>query len=259
MTTYAIGDIHGQIDLLLSAHARIDSDRARERERDAPVVHLGDLVDRGPDSRGVVEFLMSGERRGENWVVLKGNHDRMFTRFMAEPAAPEPGLRSDLSWLHPRLGGADTLASYGVRSAADRPVAPVHAEASAAVPQSHLDYLAARPTIFAREEAVFVHAGIRPGVPLEAQDETDLVWIRGGFLDDPRDHGALIVHGHTALDAPEHYGNRLNLDSGAAYGGPLTAVVVEGRRAWLLTDDGRQELLPAPAGPAGAGWRFWRR
>jgi serine/threonine protein phosphatase 1 len=258
MPTYAIGDIHGQIDLLRAAHERIAADMAREGLH-VPVVHLGDLVDRGPDSRGVVEFLLAGEQRGEDWVVLKGNHDRMFTRFMADPAAPEPGLRPDLSWLHPHLGGAGTLASYGVRAAADRPVAAVHAEAADRVPQAHLDFLAARPTLLTRDEAVFVHAGIRPGVALDAQDETDLVWIRAGFLDDPRDHGALIVHGHTALDAPEHYGNRLNLDSAAAYGGPLTAVVIEGRRAWLLTDEGRQELLPVPAEPVAGGWRFWRR
>jgi serine/threonine protein phosphatase 1 len=259
MTTYAIGDIHGQLDLLRAAHARIASDRAREGEREAPVVHLGDLVDRGPDSRGVIAFLMDGLAQGENWVVLKGNHDRMFTRFLADPSAEEPGLRPGLSWLHPRLGGADTLASYGVRSAADRPVAPVHAEARGLVPQAHAAWLDALPLLFQREEAVFVHAGIRPGVAFDAQDETDLVWIRGGFLDDPRDHGALIVHGHTALEAPEHYGNRLNLDSGAAYGGPLTAVAIEGRRAWLLTDTGREELRPAPAAGRPGGWRLWGR
>lgn len=258
MPTYAIGDIHGHIDLLRAAHERIAADMAREGLR-APVVHVGDLVDRGPDSRGVIDFLLSGMALGEDWVVLKGNHDRMFSRFMADPAEPEPGLRADLSWLHPRLGGVETLASYGVRSAGDRPVAKVHADALAAVPETHIAFLNARPSVFLREEAVFVHAGIRPGVPLEAQDETDLVWIRAGFLDDLRDHGALVVHGHTALDAPRHYGNRLNLDSGAAYGGLLTAVALEGRRAFLLTDGGREELLPEPTAPPAPAWQFWRR
>lgn len=257
MTTYAIGDIHGQLDLLRAAHARIEDDRAREGEREAPVVHLGDLVDRGPDSRGVVQHLIDGMAAGQDWVVLLGNHDRMFTRFLDDPAAAEPGLRSDLSWLHPRLGGGETLASYGVHAAADRPVVPVHAEARARVSAMHRAWLTERPAYYRREEAVFVHAGIRPGVAIEDQDETDLVWIRGGFLDDPRDHGALIVHGHTAIDAAEHYGNRLNLDSGAAYGGPLSAVAIEGRRAWLLCAGGRQELLPARA-PAGR-WRLWGR
>jgi serine/threonine protein phosphatase 1 len=256
MTTYAIGDIHGQIDLLRDAHERIAADSAREGIS-APVVHLGDLVDRGRHSSGVIDYLIAGEARGEPWVVLKGNHDRMFTRFLSDPEETEPGLRPDMSWLHPRIGGADTLASYGVHAAMDRALAPVHADAVAAVPRAHQDWLEARPVMHLREEAVFVHAGIRPGVPFAAQEETDLVWIRGGFLDDPRDHGALVVHGHTALEAPEHYGNRLNLDSGAAYGGPLSAVVIEGRRAWLLADSGRQELRPAAA-PAGR-WRLWGR
>ncbi len=257
MTTYAVGDIHGQIDLLRAAHERIAADMAREGVA-APVVHLGDLVDRGPDSRGVIDFLIAGLGDGRDWVVLRGNHDRMFSRFLDDPAEPEPGLRSDLSWLHPRLGGADTLASYGIRAAGDRPLAPVHAEARVAVPQAHRDFLESRPVMFRREEAVFVHAGIRPGIALDDQDETDLVWIRGGFLDDSRDHGALIVHGHTALEAPEHCGNRLNLDSGAAYGGPLTAAVIEGRRAWVLTESGREELLP-PARGGLTSWLRWRK
>lgn len=91
---------------------------------------------------------------------------------------------------------------------------------------------------------VFVHAGIRPGVPMTDQQETDLVWIRTGFLDDRRDHGFLVVHGHTALDHATHYGNRVNIDSSAAYGGPLTTVVLEGRDVWRLTDTGRVPLQP---------------
>jgi serine/threonine protein phosphatase 1 len=244
MRSYAIGDIHGHLDLLLHAHDLIAMDRRQTGDHDAPVVHLGDYVDRGPDCRGVVEFLRKGAEAGENWVTLKGNHDRMFTRFLNDPADPEDGLRPDLSWLHPRLGGAATLASYGVRNAADRPIAPVHAEAVEAVPQAHRDFLQSRPTWLQRGDCVFVHAGIRPGIPMPQQRETDLVWIRAGFLDDTRDHGFLVVHGHTALDQATHYGNRLNIDSSAAYGGPLTAVVIEGRDVAVLTDQGRRPLLP---------------
>jgi serine/threonine protein phosphatase 1 len=181
---------------------------------------------------------------GQPWVVLKGNHDRMFTRFLNDPWQPEDGLRSDLSWLHPKLGGGATLASYGVRNASDRPVMRVHAEAARAVPPDHRAFLEALPVMHRTDDAVFVHAGIRPGVPLNQQDETDLVWIRGGFLDDTRDHGVLIVHGHTALDAPMHYGNRLNIDSGAAYGGPLTAVVLDEGLVFHLTAQGRVPLWP---------------
>lgn len=242
MHLYAIGDIHGHIDLLKAAHDLIAGDMARHGA--GPVIHLGDLVDRGPDSRGVIDHLMDGIAAGEDWVVLKGNHDRMFWRFLRNPLEPEPGLRADLGWLHPKLGGPDTLRSYGVENAADRPTAKVHAEARAMVPQAHLDFLASRPSLYQSGDCVFVHAGIRPGVPLDQQTETDLVWIREPFLSEGTSFGPLVVHGHTAIDAATHYGNRLNLDSSAAYGGPLSAVVIEGRQAALLTPHGRVKLNP---------------
>jgi serine/threonine protein phosphatase 1 len=245
MRSYAIGDIHGHLDLLLRAHARIAADRAACGDTDAPIIHVGDLVDRGPDCRGVVEYLRAGIAAGENWVVLKGNHDRMFTGFLSDVKHHDEGLRTDLSWLHPRLGGAATLASYGIVNAADRPIAPVHAEAVAAVPSAHRDFLETRPTWYRRGEVVYVHAGIRPGIPMAQQRETDLVWIRGPFLDDQRDHGFLVVHGHTAIDQATHYGNRVNIDSSAAYGGPLTAVAIEGRDVFVLSSDrGRLPVIP---------------
>lgn len=240
MHIYAIGDIHGHLGLLKAAHDLIAADMARHGA--GPVVHLGDLVDRGPDSRGVIDFLIDGLAAGQDWVVLKGNHDRMFSRFLTDPWQPEPGLRPDLTWLYFKLGGPDTLRSYGVAHAGDRPVDKVHAEALAAVPQSHVDFLANRPTLHRAGDCAFVHAGIRPGIALDAQTETDLVWIRDPFLTETASFGPLVVHGHTAIDAATHYGNRLNLDSGAAYGGPLSAVVIEGREAALLTPQGRQRL-----------------
>jgi serine/threonine protein phosphatase 1 len=240
MHLYAIGDIHGHIGLLRAAHDLIAEDIARHGP--GSVIHLGDLVDRGPDCRGVIDFLMDGIADGSDWVVLKGNHDRMFARFLRDPTEPEPGLRADLGYLNPKIGGAATLTSYGVRSAADRPVAKVHADAVVAVPASHTHFLNTRPTLHQAGACAFVHAGIRPGIPLEDQTETDLVWIREPFLMDPVSHGPLIVHGHTAIDAATHYGNRLNLDSSAAYGGPLSAVVIEGRQAALLTPQGRHKL-----------------
>lgn len=244
MHLYAIGDIHGHLGLLKAAHDLIAADMARHGT--AQIVHVGDLVDRGPDSRGVIDHLMQGQARGEDWVVLKGNHDRMFTRFMNDPGEPEPGLRSEYSWLHPKLGGATTLASYGVAKAADRPVPKVYSEALAAVPDAHRDYLSTLPTLHLAGDCVFVHAGLRPGVPLDQQTETDLIWIRDAFLIEAESFGPLVVHGHTAIDQATHYGNRINLDSGAAYGGPLSAVVIEGREAALLTPQGRKKL-PGPA------------
>lgn len=247
MRTYAIGDIHGQLGLLHHAHALIAADQAVHGP--APVVHIGDLVDRGPDSPGVIEYLLQGIADGQDWIVLLGNHDRMFAGYLRDLRWHDPRLRPDASYLHPRIGGAQTLASYGVKNPADRPLASVHAEAVAAVPQSHRDFIDNLPTSFARGEVVFAHAGIRPGVPFERQTEDDLCWIRDDFLEDRRDHGPLIVHGHTHVAQATHYGNRVNLDSGAAYGGPLTAVVIEGREVFVLTDQGRQPLPITPDAP----------
>ncbi|GHD98928.1 serine/threonine protein phosphatase [Defluviimonas sp. 20V17] len=244
MRSYAIGDIHGQIDLLRGAHARIERDRAETGDAEAPVVHVGDLVDRGPDSAGVIAFLSEGIAAGAPWVVLKGNHDRMFAGFLERADFQDPMLRPDYTWLHPRVGGLETLASYGIANPGRRPVAELHAEARDKVPAAHHAFLAGLPTHLHRGEVFFVHAGIRPGLPLTAQTEDDMTWIRRAFLDDLRDHGALIVHGHTPVERATHYGNRLNIDSGAAYGGPLSVVVIEDRDVWELTERGRQPLPP---------------
>ena len=244
MRTYAIGDIHGARDKLEDVHDRIAMDRGRVGDHGAPVVHIGDLVDRGPDSRGVIDFLLAGVDRGEPWIVLKGNHDRMFTGFLADPDSQDPGLREGMHWIEPRLGGDTTLASYGVAGAGERMLFDLHADALAAVPAAHVRFLSGLHASYRRGPAVFVHAGIRPGVPLDAQAEDDLLWIRRPFLDDPRDHGALVVHGHTPVDRVTHYGNRLNIDTGAGYGRTLSAVVIEGDRVWLLGPGGRQPVLP---------------
>lgn len=241
---YAIGDIHGHRDLLLAAHERIATDRARHGTGAAPVVHLGDLVDRGPDSAGVIALLRGGIAAAEPWVVLKGNHDRAFALFLDDPARRDPGLRPALSWLHPRIGGAATLESYGVRAPADRPQAQVWAEACDRVPPADRAFLAGLPTTFCHDGQLFVHAGIRPEVPLAAQSETDLVWIREPFLSWSAPHPWLVVHGHTAVPVAEHRGNRVNLDTGAAYRGLLTAAVFEGGFVHLLGAHGRVPLNP---------------
>ncbi len=237
LRTYAIGDIHGQIDLLHQAHRWIAADRARTGDAESPVVHVGDLVDRGPDSAGVIDLLLRGQAGGQPWVVLKGNHDRMFTLFCQ--GQRDPVLRADLDYLHPRIGGIETLASYGL------PADATHDAATRAVPAAHRAFLADLPLYCLRGEVVFVHAGLRAGVALDQQTEDDLIWIRAPFLDFAAPHPWLVIHGHTHLEAPQHHGNRVNIDSGAAYGGPLTAIVVEGRAVFTLGPDGRQPLLPA--------------
>lgn len=215
-TVYAIGDIHGHPDKLRRAHDLIAADRAAHAGGDAPVVHLGDLTDRGPDSRAVIDLLIDGIAGGAPWIVLKGNHDRMFLSFVTEGEPRDSSLREDATWLHPALGGTETLASYGVVRSDGMSLAALHVAARSAVPIAHTEFIAGLPLWYETEAVIFVHAGIRPGVPLCDQTEDDLVWIRVGFLDDNRDHGKLIVHGHTALEAPRHFGNRIDLDGGAA-------------------------------------------
>ena len=242
---YAIGDIHGQLEELVRAHERIRADRERTGDWDAPVIHLGDLVDRGPESSGVIEYLLMGLAAGEPWITLKGNHDAMFLLFLTDPHAHPAGLREGLDWLDPRLGGAMTLASYWVATAG-RDLDSVAADARATVPAAHREFIEALPLWHETADAIFVHAGIRPGVPLALQTEEDLTWIRAGFLDDETDHGRLVIHGHTVVEAPEHRGNRVDLDTGAGYGRPLTAAVVEERDVSILTDAGREPLRPGP-------------
>ena len=246
MRSYAIGDIHGHLAQVHAAHALIAADRAACGDTDAPIVHLGDLVDRGPDSKGVIQFLMDGQARGESWVVLRGNHDRMFLGFLRDPYTEDSILSSHVTYLNPRVGGEATLQSYGIPDAFSRPTEDLIGQLGA-IPQNHRDWLAAQPAYHLRGEVLFVHAGIRPGVDLHDQVEDDLLWIREPFLSDTRDHGALIVHGHTNIQVATHYGNRLNLDSGAGYGHPISAAVIEGRDAWLLTAQGRMPLTPQRA------------
>ncbi|EKE43995.1 serine/threonine protein phosphatase family protein [Oceaniovalibus guishaninsula JLT2003] len=260
---YAIGDIHGQAAALDRALALIETDGGP----DAPVVFLGDYTDRGPDSRGVLDRLIDGRDAGRPWRFVMGNHDRMFLRFVTDGAQNDDRIKSGLSWMNRRLGGTTTLASYGLRSREGaaflhtnnggretlssydidgRRLGPQELVIAAreAVPEAHIQFLATLDLWVADGPLLFVHAGLRPGIPIERQDPDDLLWIRQGWLEDTRDHGPLVVHGHTALDHPRHYGNRVNLDGGAGYGNPLVPVVFEGRESWTLTPRGRVPLRP---------------
>lgn len=239
MTLYAVGDIHGQIGMLHTALELIE----RDGGADAQVVFLGDLVDRGPDSNGVIQLLIDAVAAGRNWTVLKGNHDRMFEWFMSDPPRMETRLPVGLDWLHDRVGGAATLASYGVKVSSERRMWQVLEDAHNAVPQAHLDFIAGLPLTVIHGRKLFVHAGILPGVQLSDQSKDDLVWIREPFLSDKRDHGYLVVHGHSPVDLPEHHGNRIALDTGAGYGRALTAVVFENDVVYMLTDTGRIPIV----------------
>lgn len=249
MTVYAIGDIHGHLGLLHAAHARIEADRAKHGCDSAPVIHIGDLVDRGPNSAGVVDFLAQAAAADPRIVILKGNHDLMFVTWLE--TGPGRGA-TPVPYLGARIGGRPTLASYGLDTTLSERA--LWKAAQAAVPKAHRQFLDGLPLMHRTAAAVFVHAGIRPGLPFDAQEARDLLWIREPFLLDTNDHGALIVHGHTPTESgrPEHHGNRLAIDSGAAYGGPLSAVAIEADgRAWELTPQGRTALRPTALRPGG--------
>ncbi|SLN19298.1 diadenosine tetraphosphatase [Roseivivax jejudonensis] len=238
---FAVGDIHGQADELDRVLRLIDADP----DAGATVVFLGDLVDRGPDSRRVIETVRAGQESGRDWISLLGNHDLFFRDFL------DPRGMSDAEaahWLGPNLGGDATLASYGIdpRSA---DIAAVRAIAREQVDPAHQEWLAGLAPSHETAAQIFVHAGIMPGVPFEAQDPDDLVWIREPFLSDPRDHGRLVVHGHTAAEGPVHRGNRVNLDGGAGFGRPLCAAILHGAEVALLTETGRVPLRPDPPHP----------
>ena len=239
---YAVGDIHGHLDKLQAAHAAIAQDRAAHGGAEGPIIHVGDVVDRGPDSRGVIQYLIDGLERGEDWLVLCGNHDQMFRDFLDGGDGSHPRLKGGLTWHHNMMGGRATLDSYGVRRKLLERDASFMARARAKVPAAHRDFLAKMPLWHREDGLIFVHAGIRPGFPMDAQDEDDLMWIRDDFLWHVGDHEALIVHGHTPVDEPTHYGNRVNIDTGAGWGHELTPVVFDRGDCFALTPDGREKL-----------------
>lgn len=257
---YAVGDIHGYKSRLDEALEKID----RDGGRDARVVFLGDYCDRGPDTRGVIDTFLRGIIDGRDWIFLKGNHDRLFEWFLRDGETKDPNIQSGILWLNERMGGEKTLAAYmdlpcflnekggGVQTLTSYGLEPMPSDllkdtiaaANAAVPREHKEFIANLPLSHMENGIFFCHAGIRPGVPFGEQVEEDLIWIRDGWLDNTDDHGALVVHGHTLLDYPKHYGNRVNLDGGTAWGAPLYPAVFEGGKSWLLTDAGREPLVP---------------
>ena len=240
MTIYAVGDIHGQIDMLHATMSLIETDGGA----DAEIVFLGDYTDRGPDSRAVIDLLIAGRDASKPWTFIKGNHDRMFEWFMQDYPKLDAYLPVELNWLNPRLGGDTTLASYGVDVTPKTRMITVHQDAIAAVPASHVGFLKSLDLSYQTDHLFFTHAGIKPDVALNDQDEEDLLWIRQEFHDHPSLHPKLVVHGHTPIDTATHYTNRINLDTGAGYGKALTAAVFEDTKAWVLTPNGRKPLTP---------------
>lgn len=225
---YAIGDSHGCVDLLKSLQEQIlsDSGTAGTGLERCVVVYLGDYIDRGPDSRGLINRLIDVPLPGFESVFLKGNHDEMLLRLIDEGAAPP-------SWaLH---GIFETLESYGIDpSVWHHGAAAVRAAVIENLPAHHLAFLRSLRHSHVEGDYFFAHAGVRPGVPLEAQSPRDLIWIRDDFLDSDADHGKIVVHGHTPIEAPDICANRIGIDTGAVYGGALTALVLEGSERRFL-------------------------
>ncbi len=230
---FAIGDIHGRLDLLDALMEKIVAYHTAARAAAHPiVVCLGDYVDRGPDSKGVISRLIEWREAGLEAVFLKGNHEAMFEAALL--TGEEFGR-----WVG--NGGAMTLESYGFGDW--RWPAPDSGEltqelreaAMREMPAGHLEFLRDAPLSYTLGDYFFAHAGVRPDVPLEAQEEDDLLWIRGDFLNHAGNFGKVIVHGHTPMRHPEVRPNRIGIDTGAFFTGRLTALVLEGEDHEFLT------------------------
>jgi serine/threonine protein phosphatase 1 len=217
MRLYAIGDVHGCAALLADVHERIAAD-LRERPAGYRIIHLGDYADRGPDSAGTIGRLAQMTAEDDRVICLRGNHDQLLMDFLTDPLRAADLFLSN--------GGDATLASYGVPVGAYDPE-ELSAELNRLLPPADRAFLFALPLSAGFGDYFFVHGGIRPGVPLEAQVPADLLWIRQEFLLDRRDHGVVVVHGHTPAEEPEVKPNRINIDTGAVFGGPLTCLVLE--------------------------------
>ena len=224
---YVIGDIHGRLDLLDQMIAYIEQD-ARVYGKNCLTVTLGDYIDRGPDSRGVLDRLANNPFPGP-YVALKGNHEDLLERFLQDPSSGE-------RWRI--LGGLETLNSFGV------PVAPLMVgrnyeqaaeQLRAALSPEHEKFLASLKMSLTVGQYFMCHAGVRPGVPLESQRVEDLLWIRDEFRNSPADFGKIVVHGHTPVQEPESLPNRINIDTGAFATGRLMCVVLEGEHRQFIS------------------------
>ncbi len=226
---YAIGDIHGCHAQLERLHTAILADAAGAPARRL-LVYLGDYVDRGPESKAVLETLTQAPPDGFERIFIKGNHEDFMLQVLDDKSVFLPWLMN---------GGDATCRSYGIEPTAppdgsDDLLGWLQQALREALPGPHRDFLAALQLHHVEGDYYFCHAGIRPGVALEAQVDEDLMWIRDPFLASRASHGKVVVHGHTPVGAPERRANRIGIDTGACYGGQLTAVVLDGHEQRFL-------------------------
>jgi serine/threonine protein phosphatase 1 len=224
---YAIGDIHGRRDCLDQLLLAIDDDEKSRPAANTTVVFLGDLVDRGLDSKGVIERVrqVSNARK---CILLMGNHEEILIRAWE-------GDRQSAGLLH-RVGGRETLMSYGVTSAEYDAcdLGDLAALVGERVPPADISFLRGFIDQWQLGDYLFVHAGIRPGIAFEEQRPSDLRWIRREFLEDDRDHGAMVIHGHSITEDVDERANRIGIDTGAFASGKLTALGIEGTGRWII-------------------------
>lgn len=224
---YAIGDIHGRADLLDDVLLKIDADLAVYPGSRPIQIFLGDYVDRGPDSCGVLDRLIRRAQTHEA-IFLKGNHELLFLEFLQNPAVLK-------DWR--QYGGLDTLMSYGLTvplNANAEQLASLTTQLAKVMPVAHRDFLNRLEVSFVCGDYYFVHAGVRPRVPLVFQRQEDLLWIRDEFLQYEDDFGKVVVHGHTPVPKPEFRRNRINIDTGAYATGKLTCLILEEDRRWFI-------------------------
>jgi serine/threonine protein phosphatase 1 len=236
---YAVGDIHGRLDLLDRLLADIDDD-LRASPAEALVIFLGDLIDRGPESAQVIERLRTYRRDGVQPVFILGNHEEVLLRIIDGDAA----LIAKWRW----FGGTECLMSYGLARTALEGMSEAQAldAVRKAVPPEHVEFLRGFADTCRFGDYLFVHAGIRPGVELSSQKQADLRWIRDPFLADDSEHGFVVVHGHTISNAVEERSNRIGIDTGAYRTGVLTALVIEGeQRRFLSTAPDEASIVPS--------------
>lgn len=236
LRVYAIGDIHGRSDLLRELHELIQNDARSCVTANKSIVYLGDYVDRGLDSKGVIDTLLK-PLEGFDCVHLKGNHEDTLLRYLDDYTM---GMR----WFP--IGGDATVMSYGVRlpkglSAKERE-AHMWSEFQANIPADHLSFFSGLNLMHRVGDYAFVHAGVRPGTPIDQQNPTDLMWIRDSFLDCKDNFGAVVVHGHSTARKPEIRLNRIGIDTGAYATNILTCLVLEGATRRFLTTGGGAPL-----------------
>jgi serine/threonine protein phosphatase 1 len=226
---YAVGDIHGRSDLLDRQHALIDADFAANATPIVHLIYLGDYVDRGPDSAGVVARLAEGPSDFVKATLLCGNHEEMLLQFLEDPSTGS-------AWS--LLGGLETLLSYGVDVGGvlkQGGYPGLSQSFKERLPTHHLSLFLNLKTSVTVGDYFFCHAGVRPGTPLDQQRQQDLVWIREKFLKATADFGKVIVHGHSPVAQPDFRMNRINIDTGAYATGRLTCLVLEGSSRRILS------------------------